>query len=186
MCWVFIDQAAAGVSIRVTQRELDQELLQAQPGEFLGWVNLPCLRCWRDGVGMRAWVGRRAELREKEVGLWDRSCALAQPGQDQCESILIDDAACDGGDGVWAGNRTLISAMPAANWAHFSPWAAQPCPEPWWHLHQLSLCSDDLHTSLPHPSAQTGPPYMYHIGPCSRIQLHRSPNLACLSGEGPS
>lgn len=186
MCWVFIDQAAAGVSIRVTQRELDQELLQAQPGEFLGWVNLPCLRCWRDGVGMRAWVGRQAELREKEVGLWDRSCALAQPGQDQCESILIDDAACDGGDGVWAGNRTLISAMPAANWAHFSPWAAQPCPEPWWHLHQLSLCSDDLHTSLPHPSAQTGPPYMYHIGPCSRIQLHRSPNLACLSGEGPS
>lgn len=55
------------------------------------------------------------------------SVALAQPGQDQCESILIDDAACDGGDGVWAGNRTLISAMLAANWAHFSPWAAQPC-----------------------------------------------------------
>lgn len=29
VCWVFIDQAAAGVSIRVTRRELDQELLHA-------------------------------------------------------------------------------------------------------------------------------------------------------------
>lgn len=27
VCWVFIDQAAAGVSIRVTRRELDRELL---------------------------------------------------------------------------------------------------------------------------------------------------------------
>lgn len=27
VCWVFIDQTAAGVSIRVTRRELDQELL---------------------------------------------------------------------------------------------------------------------------------------------------------------
>lgn len=46
-------------------------------------------------------MGRQAELKEKEVGCGDRKCALAQPGQDQCESILIDDAACDGGDGVW-------------------------------------------------------------------------------------
>lgn len=45
VCRVFIDQAAAGVFIRVTQRELDQELLQAQAGAFLGWANLPCLRC---------------------------------------------------------------------------------------------------------------------------------------------
>lgn len=83
------------------------------------------------GVGMRAWVGRQAERREKEVGFGDRNCALAQLGQDQCESILIDDAACDGGDGAWAGNRTLVSAMLAANWAHSSPWAAQPCLGPW-------------------------------------------------------
>lgn len=40
VCWVFIDRAAAGVSIRVTQRELDRALLHAQPGAFLGWVNL--------------------------------------------------------------------------------------------------------------------------------------------------
>lgn len=90
------------------------------------------------------------------------SVALAQPGQDQCESILIDDAACDGGDGVWAGNRTLISAMLAANWAHFSPWAAQPCLGLWWHLHRLSLLSDDLRINLPHPSAQMGPLQMSH------------------------
>lgn len=104
-----------------------------------------------------AWDGRQAELREKKVGCGDRKYALAQPGQDQCESILIDDAARDGGDGVWAGNRTLISAMLGANWAHFSPWAAQPCLGPRWHLHRLSLLSDDLRTNLPHPSAQTGP-----------------------------
>lgn len=60
MCRVFIDQAAAGVSIRVTQRELDQELLHVQPGAFLGWVNLPCARHWA-----RAGVGRGAELRER-------------------------------------------------------------------------------------------------------------------------
>lgn len=46
MCWVFIDQAAAGVSIRVTRRQLDQELLHAQLGVFLGWVDLPCTRHW--------------------------------------------------------------------------------------------------------------------------------------------
>lgn len=36
VCWIFIDQAAAGASIRVTQREMDQELLHTQPGAFLG------------------------------------------------------------------------------------------------------------------------------------------------------
>lgn len=36
VCWVFIDQAAAGVSIRVTRRELDRELLHTRPGAFLG------------------------------------------------------------------------------------------------------------------------------------------------------
>lgn len=34
VCWVFIDQATAGVSIRVTQRELDQEHLHAQLEHF--------------------------------------------------------------------------------------------------------------------------------------------------------
>lgn len=36
VCWIFIDQAAAGASIRVTRREMDQELLHTQPGAFLG------------------------------------------------------------------------------------------------------------------------------------------------------
>lgn len=66
VCWVFIDKAAAGVSIRVTQRELDQELLWAQPGAFLGWVNLPCVRCWDDGS-----LGGKAGRAEGEGGrIW--------------------------------------------------------------------------------------------------------------------
>lgn len=60
VCRVFIDQAAAGVSIRVTQTELDRELLHAQPGAFLGWVNLPGAR-HRAGPG----VGRGAGLSER-------------------------------------------------------------------------------------------------------------------------
>ena len=44
-----------------------------------------------------------------------RDCVLAGRGWDQCKSILIDDAAYDESDGAWAGNRTLISAVPAAN-----------------------------------------------------------------------
>lgn len=44
VCRVFIDQAAAGVSIRVTHRELDRAFLHTQPGAFLGWVNLPGAR----------------------------------------------------------------------------------------------------------------------------------------------
>lgn len=138
VCWVFIDQAAAGVSIRVTRRELDQELLQTQPAAFLGWVKLPCLRPQQAGVGLGAWVGREAELRERKgCSPLGRGCLLTRQGQDQCKSILIDDAACDEGDGAWAGNRTLISAMPVANWAHFSPWAVKPCPG----LSGIFICS---------------------------------------------
>lgn len=63
VCRVFIDQAAAGVSIRVIRRELDQELLYAQPGAFLGWVNLPVNDARRPGrPGAR---GRGAEQRER-------------------------------------------------------------------------------------------------------------------------
>lgn len=88
MCRVFIEQAAAGVSIRVTWRELDQEHLPVQPAAFLGWVKRPVV-----GMTLRAWVGTAAA-----VGPLGTGCALAQQGQDQCKSILIDDAACDGGD----------------------------------------------------------------------------------------
>lgn len=50
-------------------------------------------------------------------------------GWDQCKSILIDDAAYDENDGPRLEMGPLISsAMPAANWAHFSTRAAQFCP----------------------------------------------------------
>lgn len=60
MCWVFIEQAAAGVSIRVTWRELDQELLHCQPGAFLGWAT--CSMLGISGGGGTE-VGKRAEFR---------------------------------------------------------------------------------------------------------------------------
>lgn len=64
VCRVFIDPAAAGVSIRVTRRELDQELLYAQPGAFLGWVNLPVNDARR--LGRPAARGRGAESGERD------------------------------------------------------------------------------------------------------------------------
>lgn len=54
VCWIFIDKAAAGASIRVTRREMDQAT-PTQPGAFLGWVDLPCARCcrsWALGLGL--------------------------------------------------------------------------------------------------------------------------------------
>lgn len=69
VCRVFIDQAAAGVSIRVTRRELDQELLHVQPGAFLGWVNLPCARCWAGGLGGK---------RDGAEGVEERAAFLAE------------------------------------------------------------------------------------------------------------
>lgn len=145
----------------------------AQPGAFLGWVNLPCARFW-SGSG----VGRGAELREKRgFSPLGRGCALARQGQDQCKSILIDDAACDERDGVQAGNRTFISAMPAANWAHFSPWAAQPCPSPG----GIFISSDRAQMTC----TQASPTSWLRCVPSecpqehlfSRIYLHRVPTL---------
>lgn len=80
-------------------------------------------------AGPGARVGRAAELREQNgMQPFRRRLRPGRGGWDQCKSILIDDAAYDENDGAWAGNRTLISAMPAANWAHFSTRAAQFCP----------------------------------------------------------
>lgn len=72
VCRVFIDQAAAGVSIRVTRRELDQELLCAQPGAFLGWVNLPVKDAWTGGwagPGARGTGWGGAEGQERRTAL---------------------------------------------------------------------------------------------------------------------
>lgn len=86
VCRVFIDQAAAGVSIRVTRRELDRELLHAQPGAFLGWVNLPrCLaRGWAwAGPGLGRGAGRRERRRVQPFG--QRLC----PGPARAGSMLV-------------------------------------------------------------------------------------------------
>ena len=179
VCRVFIDQAAAGVSIRVTRRELDQELLQVQPGAFLGWANLPCARHWA-GPG---WEEGQSRGRGGGCSLSGRGYALAQQGRDQCKSILIDDAACDEGDGAWAGNRTLISAMPAANWAHFSPWAAQPCPGTGGIFIISARAQMTCTQAPPTPQLRWAPPRCPRECLYSGIHLHCVPTLVQLSAE---
>lgn len=78
----------------------------------------------------------------------------------------------------------LISVMPAANWAHFSPWAAQPCPGAGGIFTSSAKAQMTCLQASPTPRLRWVPSRCPREHLCSGIQLHRVPALTPSSSLG--